>query len=259
MQKSITLFFVLIIVVSGSISCKKEKDPDPDMGYRYFPDQVGKYVVYDVDSFYYNDFNVPLTIDTFKFQMKEKIQSTYLDGQNRTTLRLERSIRNYNQLVPYSSLPWILRDVWAANRTATNAEKVEENVRFVKLSFAVSQNKTWNGNAQNINGEQTYSYTFINQPRTIGGTAFDSVLQVNQKDESSIIGKQYSVEWYAKRTGLIYKQVIDIDSQPNPDWYNSTLYPFGNDSITAFFSIPILNRVTSGTRFTYTYNSSGIE
>lgn len=259
MQKSITLFFVLLIVVSGSISCKKEKDPDPDMGYRYFPDQVGKYVVYDVDSFYYNDFNVPLTIDTFKFQLKEKIQSTYIDGQNRTTLRLERSVRYYNQLIPYSSLPWILRDVWAANRTATTAEKVEENVRFIKLSFAVSQNKTWNGNAQNINGEQTYSYTFINQPRTIGGTAFDSVLQVNQKDESSIIGKHYSVEWYAKRTGLIYKQVIDIDSQPNPDWYNPSLYPFGNDSIAAFFSIPILNRVTSGTQFTYTYNSSGIE
>jgi len=259
MQKIISFFFVLLIVVSGNHSCKKEKDPDPDMGYNYFPNQVGKYVIYDVDSFYYNDFNVPLTIDTFKFQVKEKIQSTYLDNQNRTTLRLERYVRFYNLLVPYSSMPWVLRDVWAANRTATTAEKVEENVRYIKLAFAVKQDQTWNGNAQNILGEQTYSYTFINQPRTIGDTSFDSVLQVNQLDEASIINKRYSIEKYAKRTGLIYKQVIDIESQPNSAWYNSTLFPFGSDSIAAFLAQPIMTRVTSGHQYTYTYNSSGTE
>ena len=259
MQKIISFFFVLLVVVSGSISCKKEIDPDPDMGYNYFPNQVGKYVIYDVDSFYYNDFNVPLTIDTFKFQIKEKIQSTYLDNQNRTALRLERYVRYYNDTIPFSSLPWVLRDVWAANRTATSAEKVEENERFIKLAFAVKKDQTWNGNAQNTLGEQTYSFEFINQARTIGGTAFDSVLQVNQLDESSLVKKRYYIEKYAKRTGLVYKQVIVIESQPNPDWYNSTLYPFGSDSLTLFFGDLILNRVTKGHQYTYTYNSSGTE
>ena len=259
MQKIISFLFVLFVLLSGSISCKKEKDPSPDMGYNYFPNQVGKYVIYDVDSFYYNDFNVPLTIDTFKFQLKEKIQSTYLDNQNRTTLRLERYVRYYNPLVPYSSLPWVLRDVWAANRTATTAEKVEENVRYIKLAFAVKQEQTWDGNAQNTIGGLTYSYQFINQARTIGGTAFDSVLQVNQQEESSIIHQKYYIEKYAKRTGLVYRQVIDIESQPNPDWYNTTLYPFGSDSLAAFFGDPILDRVTSGFQYTYIYNSSGTE
>ena len=251
MQKIISFFFVLLIVVSGNHSCKKEKDPDPDMGYNYFPNQVGKYVIYDVDSFYYNDFNVPLTIDTFKFQVKEKIQSTYLDNQNRTTLRLERYVRFYNLLVPYSSMPWVLRDVWAANRTATTAEKVEENERYIKLAFAVKQDQTWNGNAQNTLGEQTYSYTFINQPRTIGGTSFDSVLQVNQLDDASIIHKKYSIEKYAKRIGLVYKQVIDIESQPDPTWTAAVT--------SAFLGQPIMTRVTSGHQYTYTYNSSGTE
>ena len=251
MQKIFSFFFVLLIVFSGSLSCKKEKDPDPDMGYNYFPNQVGKYVIYDVDSFYYNDFNVPLTIDTFKFQLKEKIQSTYLDGQGRTTLRLERYVRYYNPTIPFSALPWVLRDVWAANRTATTAEKVEENERFVKLAFAVKQDQTWNGNAQNTLGEQNYSFEFINQARTIGGTAFDSVLQVNQLDGSSIINKKYYIEKYAKRTGLVYKQVIDIESQPDPSWTSSVT--------SAFLAQPILTRVTSGVQYSYTYNSSGTE
>lgn len=249
MQKIFGLFFMGIIVLTGTFSCKKDKDTAPDMGYNYFPDQVGKYVVYDVDSFYYD--GVPTIIDTFKFQLKEKIQSTYLDNQNRTTLRLERYIRNYNPLVPYASLPWVLRDVWAENRTATTAEKVEENVRFIKLAFAVKQGQTWDGNAQNTIGTQKYSYEFINQARTIGGSAFDSVLQVNQQDESSIIHKIYYIEKYAKRTGLVYKEVINIQSQPDP--------LFTPAQFAAFYAIPIMNRVTSGFQFTYIYNTSGTE
>lgn len=259
MQKVIGFAFILLIVLSGSFSCKKDKDEAPDMGYNYFPNQVGKYVIYDVDSFYYDDFFSPVKIDTTRFQLKEKIQSTYLDNQNRTTLRLERYVRYYNPLVPYSSLPWVLRDVWAANRTATTAEKVEENDRYIKLAFPVKLEKEWNGNAQNVYGEQTYFFEFVNVARTIGGTTFDSVLQVNQKDESSLIGVQYYIEKYAKRTGMVYKQVIDIQSQPNPNWYNTALFPFGMDSVSLFLGKPIMTRVTSGFQYTYTYNSSGTE
>ncbi len=249
MQKIIGFAFILLIIISGSSSCKKKDELPPDMGYNYFPNQVGKYVVYDVDSFYYG--GIPTIIDTFKFQIKEKIQSTYLDNQNRTTLRLERYIRSYNSLIPYSSLPWILRDVWAENRTVTTAEKVEENVRFIKLAFAVKEGQTWDGNAQNTNGAQTYSYQFFNLPKTIGGNTFDSVLQVNQQDDFSIIHKTYYIEKYAKRTGLVYKEAIKIESQPDPNWSSAVT--------AAFLGQPIMTRVTSGFQYTYTYNTSGTE
>lgn len=257
MQKIIYFLFIALIVTLGSVSCKKEKDPPLDMGYNYFPDQIGKYVVYDVDSVYYS--GIPTVTDSFKFQIKEKIQSTYLDNQNRTTLRLERYIRYYDSLLPYSALPWVLRDVWAENRTATTAEKVEENVRYIKLAFAINLDKTWDGNAQNTLGGQTYSYQFVNLPRTIGGTAFDSVLQVNQLIYEDIISKDYNIEKYAKRTGLVFKQVINIESQPNTAWYDTTIYPFGNDSVALFLGKPILTRITSGFQYTYTFNTSGTE
>ncbi len=257
MKQICCFLFISLILFSGTFSCKKEMDTVPEMGYNYFPIQVGKYIVYSVDSFYYNDFTN--TIDTFKFQLKEKIQSTFLDNQNRSTLRIERFIRNYDPLIPYPSLPWILRDVWAANRTVTTAEKVEENVRYVKLAFAVQEGQRWNGNAQNITGALNYSYGFFNQPRTIAGVYFDSVLQVNQLIHEDLISKQYYVERYAKRYGMISKNVIEIQSQPNPDWSNFLMYPFGNDSLILFYSKPIMQRVTSGFQYSYIYNSSGIE
>jgi hypothetical protein len=253
MNKQLSRIFLWTLLVSAVAACKKEGTV-PDLGYGYFPDQVGKYVIYDVDSFYYDDFTG--LIDTSKFQLKEKIESVYQDNQGRPTLRLERSVRFYNPLIPYASIPWTLRDVWAANRTNTTAEKVEENVRYIKLAFPVKEGQVWNGNAQNTGPEQKYTYYFYDQARIIGGRLFDSVLQVNQHDQVDLIQKKLYVEKYAKNTGLVYKHVIDVSSQPPPEW-NGT--PFEVDSLQAFYAIDILNRVTSGVQYTMTVNSFGTE
>ncbi|MGQ0828630.1 MAG: hypothetical protein ACT4ON_09570 [Bacteroidota bacterium] len=249
MKKYISIFFISVILVPGFFSCKKDKAATPDMGYNYFPSETGTYVVYNVDSFYYNDFNVPTTIDTFRFQLKEKIQSLYYDNENRLTIRLERYIKNYSSTVPYSQMPWILKNVWSENKTATNAEKVEENVRYVKLKFPVKENQKWNGNIQNTLPEWNYSYAFFDLSRTIGGIKFDSVLQVDQYDDGSknLVERRLYVEKYARNVGMVYKQVIDVESQP------------GANPPPNFFLIPIMQRVTSGVQYTMTINSYGVE
>jgi hypothetical protein len=257
---SISFFLIMAL---GIFSCKKDKPTVPDMGYDYFPNQVGRYVVYDVDSFYYDNFHINLTtykvpIDTFKFQLKEKIESIFYDNQNRPTIRLERYVKHYNDTLSYASMPWALRNVWAENRTATTAEKVEENVRYIKLAFPVTINQTWNGNAQNTLAEWDYNYSFFGLPRTVGSIHLDSVLQVNQFDDNNSIltQRQLYTEKYARNVGLVYKQVIDVQSQPNPAW---NLLPFGSDTTAAFFGKPILQRVTSGIQYTWTINSYGTE
>ena len=79
MKKFTFIFLFSVTVISGFFSCKKDAALAPDLGYNYFPDQVGRYGVYNVDSFFYDDFNNK--VDTFKFQLKEKIQSIYTDNQ----------------------------------------------------------------------------------------------------------------------------------------------------------------------------------
>lgn len=265
---------ILTIIVFTLPSCKRDKGLTPEMGYNYFPDQVGKYVVYDVDSFYYNDFYKPLKIDTFKFQIKEKIESIFPDNQNRPTIRLERYVRYHSDTVAYSAMPWTLRNVWTENKTATTAEKIENNVRFIKLSFPVNETQTWNGNVQNTGTElflndpsslmttMNYSYDYFDVPKKIGTFSFDSVLQVTQYDDKSafLTQRAFYQERYARNVGLVYKRVIAVKSQPDPDWDLPSHTQQWRDSVKQyFFSLPILNRVTSGMQYSWTVNSFGVE
>ena len=63
---------ILLAFVIFIFSCKKDKDiVVVDLGYNYFPDKKVTFVIYQVDSLFYNDFTS--TIDTFQFQIKEKM------------------------------------------------------------------------------------------------------------------------------------------------------------------------------------------
>jgi len=244
-------------LLAGLVSCSKDPAPAPDLGYNYFPDKVGSYVVYNVDSIVYNahSYSYPAITDTFRFQVKEKIESGYTDNEGRATLRLERYVKHFDPAIPYSQMPWTLRDVWAENKTIRRAEKVEENVRFVKLAFPVKEGQEWNGNAQNTLEAKNYTYSFFDIPRTIGNIHFDSVLQVDQYNELDLVHQKYYEEKYARNTGLIYKRVIDIQSQP-PDW---SMEPYMNDSLSVFFAKPILKRASAGMQYTMTVTSYGTE
>ncbi|MEO6903090.1 MAG: hypothetical protein ABI315_08050 [Bacteroidia bacterium] len=244
MKHFLPIIFLLLFLFVDVFSCKKDKEIPPDMGYSYFPEYVGRCIVYDVDSFYYNDFTKH--IDTFKYQLKEKYQSAFLDNQNRRTMRVERYVKRYNPKIPYTSLPWILKNVYTANRTATTAETVEENIRYIKLAFPIKELQSWNGNAQNTFPPSNYDYAFFNVPRTVGKINFDSVLQVNQYDESNLVMKKLYIEKYARHIGLVYKQVIDVQSQPKgiPD-----------SLLSIWLGTPIMQRITSGIQYTMTVNS----
>ena len=69
-------------------------------------------------------------------------------------------------------------------------------------------------------------------------------------DYQTNISKEYYVENYAKHAGLVYKKVINVESQPAN---------YDANYLANFFKTPIMQRVTSGVQFTYMYNSSGNE
>jgi hypothetical protein len=229
--KKLTLLLILFSLLF--IACKKDQETvSYDNGYAYFPVTTGSYVVYDVDSIRYDDFKG--TIDTFKFELKEVIESEYLDNSDRNTLRIER----------YKKFPgqsWVLTDVWSANRNASNAEKVEENVRYVKLSFPITKSKKWNGNAFNSEGEMEYKYSEVHSALTIGSLSFDSTITVQQEADSNLIEKRVKTEIYAKNVGLVSKRYIDVACK---------------DSVINF-NLPFDKRITTGVKVTYTIKDFG--
>jgi len=195
--------FIGLIGLLNLLSCKKQTESiSVDLGYEYFPNTIGNYVIYQVDSLYYNDFTS--TIDTFNFQMKEKITENFNDLSQRVTQRIERFYRKNE------SDDWLLKDVWFANRTANSAEKVEENIRFVKIIFPLKLNNIWNGNRFNNLGEQNYSLSKLHEKFNLDNLKFDSIVYITQENDSNLIEKKIAYEVYAKHIGLVYKKQINI-------------------------------------------------
>lgn len=200
---------IFICVLLSLLSCKKDPvlEEAPDLGYDYFPAAVGKYIVYDVDSTAYR----ALEGDTVRavFRIKEQIDSIFTDNQGRTTYKLVRYKKNYSASTSYDSIQWSIQDVWAVNITNTTAEVVEENVRFIKLTFPVGLNNTWNGNAQNTNEPWDYKYSEINGEDFLNSVNYQQVVTVSQKNYSTALGRQFYQEKYAKNIGMIYKEISD--------------------------------------------------
>ncbi|MBL4577365.1 MAG: hypothetical protein JKX74_02770 [Flavobacteriales bacterium] len=206
-------FILLIAFILILASCKKDDPIKVDVGYGYFPDEIGSWIIYDIDSTVWNDFTDPSTVTNYKYQIKEVIESSYTDAQGRATLRWERFRRD---LV---TDPWVIKDVWAVNKTASTVEKVEENIRFIRLIFPVKLSGIWDGNATNTLDEWDYQYTQVHSAKTVGGISFDSTLTVLQQDFNPWIFVDYFEEYYAKNVGLIYKKELHWDKpDANKDW-----------------------------------------
>ncbi|MEO8150917.1 MAG: hypothetical protein ABI723_25005 [Bacteroidia bacterium] len=220
-------FFCLAI-----FSCKKENNTEaPNLGYTYFPVDVGHYIIYDVDSAQKSDWDHLETHS--QYQIKEVIESVFTDNQGRPTLRIER-YRKDSLFYP----DWTIYNVWSANLTATTAERFENNIRYIKLIFPIQNGKTWNGNSMNTDEGEDYQYTGSHEHMTINNLTFDSVSTVLQVDDlSNFVTPKYKEEKYAAGVGLIYRKKMEfhtqLDSVGKPDTlsyiiYTERIVDFGN-------------------------------
>lgn len=217
--------FLIVLSFLFFSSCKKETELPVDMGYKYFPVNTGHWVIYDVDSVSYNDFTGQ--VDSFKFQIKELVESVFTDNEGRETQRLER----YKKLNDTSI--WYIKDIWTVNLTASTAEKVEENDRIIKLIFPPHESEKWNGNLYNTNGEQNYAYSDIHSTCVLNNLTYDSTLTVIQKQEYTLISEKFEKEIYAAHIGLIYKKYVNLTKEPTGVIikgidYSYTLHSYGN-------------------------------
>jgi hypothetical protein len=188
-------------------SCRKD-EKIPDAGYSYFPDNVGHWCIYDVDSTVYDEFHHDTVY--YHYQVKEVIQSYFTDNSGRQAMRIERYKRMYNDTVPFDSLPWTISRVWSFVRTSSEGEKVEENQRFIRLTFVPRKGIKWDGNAYNTIGEWKYKYTSVDEPYSVNNMHFDSTLNVQQKLDTNMLDYRIYSEHYARHVGLIEKDVIDV-------------------------------------------------
>ena len=201
------LFLILLLCVLYFSSCEKSKSIETYYGYEYFPSLVSKWISYDVIQITWNDYTN--MIDTSIYQLKELSESEIIDNAGRKSIRIERYIKT-------DTSNWVLNNVWTKCLTLTSAEKIEENIRFIKMKFPIDINTRWNGNEYNNLKEQMYFYKNIFTPFVLNENTFDSTITViNQDDFIPLYSKDFESEVFAKNIGLVYKKQIHIKLNTN--------------------------------------------
>ena len=203
------LFFLTLLSLLASCNTKIDDTVRP-LGREYYNDKINSWIEYKVDSFVFSDFSQPVQkIDTFYYQVRETITEKFLNSSGRETNRIER----FKRLK--ATDPWVLVGVWTSNINNNSLEKVEENIRYTKLSFPITSNKEWAGNQYNTLIPWEYVYRDIDKPVTLNGYTFDHTITVIQKDstDNNIIEERFAKEIYAKGIGMVYKQMDTLEIQ----------------------------------------------
>lgn len=209
-----------ILLIAGVFGgCTKTKQPDWSHYYHYFPVNEGFWVVYQVDSIAYN----PLmdTVMSYQYLVKETIGEEFTDLSNEVWQRIHHAVKRD------SAGPWELSAAYAQKQTKQSAQKIENNLRFIKQIYPFQRFKSWSGNSYihyddmffcNFYGDWNYQYRELYTAKTAGSHAFDSVIVIQQVADSGLICKSLAVEHYAPGVGLIYKHVERLTTQnTSPD------------------------------------------
>jgi hypothetical protein len=218
------LFFSIISLIISACSDRTTLEPEPfdESQFEYFPLQIGKYVVYQIDSVIY-DFapGGGTARDSFRIFAKEIVADTLRDQTGQLLFAIERYERKND------AEPWILKNISTAARTTTQAIRTEDNFRFLKLIFPLDNRSEWDGNIWidenreiEIAGERVRPFTnwryevdSIDVQALVGQFAFDSTLLVTEADDTNIIERRLSRARYAKHVGLVWREQWILDSQ----------------------------------------------
>lgn len=224
------LFPSLIAIAALSttmVSCTKDSEDISEIsqGHKYGAYEIGKYILYNVDSTYWDDF---LKIDIHEScQLRYGVVDTFRDDQGRLSFVVDILYRKNSQQ------PFVPADVVYATPTSGGLEFSQKNLKFLKLVFPVTEGKSWNGNAMIPLGDEDYveydnnkwNYTYVNadKPFDPGNNLYEHTVTVNQIDDalndpdvdSTVYAyRNYSQEIYAYNVGMVYKERIYWVYQP---------------------------------------------
>jgi len=228
------IFLPAVFFLLGSaflFSCKKDTENISEIskGNLFFPLEVGKYIVYDVDSTIWDDL---LKAEIHhRSQMRYDVTDTFRDDAGRLSYVI--TIRSR----PTDLDPYVASDVIYATPTPTNVVVTQKNLKFIKLTFPVANGKSWNGNAmiplddahneEYNNDKWLYTYARFDQSFDPGNNLYRHTVTVNEIDDqlndpdvdsTAYAYKNYEQEIYAYNVGMIYRERIYWVFQPkSPD------------------------------------------
>lgn len=219
---------VLLLTLLSSVvffSCKKESEGTGTFEYSraYFPLEIGRYVVYDVDSTLWDDFQQVKSLH--RYQMRYTVIDTSRDNEARLTYEMLVHIRKGD------TLPWQEHRVIRVTPTESSLIWQEHNLNFIKLVFPIGNDIQWKGNSliHSLDAEYAYfqdwnyTYSDFERPFNHGKAEFLNTITVNQIDDSlnhpetlpdAYAYRTYGKEVYAFNVGMVYREMTRWEYQP---------------------------------------------
>ena len=220
----------LLVVVIFFTACKKESEEFKTISISdYAPLTVGKYVTYSLDSLVYINFGAT---EAHRFyEVKYLTADSLTDLLGRKAFRIVR----YKRTLPSGT--FTPDNTFLAVNTGTSFEFTENNLRYLKLTQPIKNDRTWKGNsAIDVTSVGTdlqyladwdYTYKDVEQPKKIGTYNLTNTITVNQIDEAvnlpvipagqpnqtNIASKDFSKEIYAKGIGLVQREFVHFEYQ----------------------------------------------
>jgi hypothetical protein len=196
---------IAISILLSLCTCRKD---EYDTSYRpidkqYFNFKVGAYFIYNVDEIKFDDFTN--TSDTLHYQLRELNESVFKDNLGRDAIRVDRHTRSSDTSV------WKYLNTWYAVQDPEMVERVEENKRFIKLSFPISNDAVWNANSLNTDNANNVFYGWMHQRYKLDTFVFDSAINVKSTPRTTSTSERAFEEVYAKHVGLVYKYQVQVD------------------------------------------------
>ncbi|MCU0430064.1 MAG: hypothetical protein MUF42_08845 [Cytophagaceae bacterium] len=191
-------YFWMILIPILLFSCKKKKEEVVNDDYQFYPLQQGSWYIYQVDVTKYQ--GTPQGKDS-SYQLKEVLTEP-LTVNDETRYQVYRYYRS-NETEAWDDQP---DSVWTVFLRGNQLVRSEDNERFVKLSFPIEVDKSWNGNSMNTKGEEIYRYQNVRRSFKSVSNSFASTVTVMHADEDDIIQKDKRWEVFAKDIGLVHKE-----------------------------------------------------
>lgn len=222
LKRLLPLLIIACVFATVFFACKKTTDNNnyTTHDHGYYPLKIGKYVVYDVDSIIWDDFHC--VVDTHHYQMRYDVTDTFTDNQHRFSYTINVLNRKAD------TMQWQVDHVFYVTDSASRLEVVENNLRFIKLVYPVTEGTTWKGNAYIPSADQDYTYfdnwnyKYVNTGQSFdnGKVRYDNTVTVTEDNDSLNTPPNYSFRTYAKEAysynvGMIYRELIHWTYDPN--------------------------------------------
>lgn len=202
-------YFTFCLLLLAACS---ESTVEPDFqrtGEEYFPLEVGRYGIYNVESI---TFDILGNIDTAIFQLKSEVVDSFASQSGDITYIIHRHTRNTE------NDPWEFQRAWSAYINSNQAVMIEENIPYLKITFPVENDRQWDGNKLNTLEQDDYVLDSLGSAYITPNDTIDNTLTVIQSDNQDfIIQQDKRVEIYGLDIGLVYQQSLLLNYCAEPD------------------------------------------